>query len=100
MYRPTSSHPSLLYNDEGAARCSGSSMKFADNGVPILRDDEIENTALRLIRKVDPEFIASPSIAPIASILTYLQDNHGLIVSTADLGFKNGRKIRGKTILS
>lgn len=48
-------------------------MKFTDKGVPFLRDDEIEGIAY---------------------------ENHGLLFSLADdLGIKNGRKIRGKTLL-
>lgn len=76
-------------------------MKFTNNGVPILRDDEIENIAYRLLSKVDPECIDTPSMTPISSILMYLKYNHGLIVSIdEDLGYVNGRKIRGKTFLN
>jgi Zn-dependent peptidase ImmA (M78 family) len=76
-------------------------MKFTDKGVPILRDDEIEEIAYRLLRKVEPDCIDNPAMTPIPSIIRYLQDNHGLVLSISEtLGYINGRKIRGKTILS
>jgi Zn-dependent peptidase ImmA (M78 family) len=75
-------------------------MKFTDKGVPILRDNEIEETAYRLLRKVDPDCIDYPQKVPIPGIIKYLQDNHGLVFSdSAGLGIINGRKVRGKTIL-
>jgi len=76
-------------------------MKYTDKGVPILRDNEIEETAYRLLRKVEPDCVENPVKVPIPSIIKYLQDNHGLVFSISDdLGTINGRKIRGKTILS
>jgi Zn-dependent peptidase ImmA (M78 family) len=76
-------------------------MKFTEKGVPILRDNEIEETAYRLLRKVEPDCVENPATVPIPSIIKYLQDNHGLVFSISDdLGTINGRKIRGKTILN
>lgn len=76
-------------------------MKYTNNGVPILRDEEIEKVAYRLLSKVDLECLVNPSMTPIPSILMYLKDNHGLILSIDEnLGYINGRKIRGKTLLS
>lgn len=76
-------------------------MKYTDKGVPILRDIEIKETAYRLLRKVGPDCVENPDKVPIPSIIKYLQDNHDLIFSISDdLGTINGRKIRGKTILS
>ena len=76
-------------------------MKFTDKGVPVLRDNEIEETAYRLLRKVEPDCVENPVKVPIPSIIEYLQDNHGLLFSISDdLGTINGRKIRGKTILN
>jgi len=76
-------------------------MKFTDKGVPVLRDNEIEEIAYRLLRKAAPDCVDMPEMTPIPSIIKWLQDNHGLGFSLADdLGFMNGRKIRGKTILS
>lgn len=76
-------------------------MKFTDKGVPILRDNEIEETAYRLLRKVEPDCVENPVNVTIPSIISYLQDNHGLVFSISDdLGTVNDRKIRGKTILN
>lgn len=76
-------------------------MKFTAKGVPILRDNEIEEVAYRLLRKVEPNCVENPIKTPIASIISYLQDKHGLIFSISEeLGTINGRKIRGKTILN
>lgn len=73
------------------------SMKFTSNVVPILRDEEIEAIANRLLSKVDPECINTPAQTPIPSILQYLKDNHGLTLSISDnLGYINERKVRGK----
>jgi len=76
-------------------------MKFTDKGVPILRDNEIEEIAYRLLRKAAPDCVDIPEMTPIPSIIKWLQDNHRLGFALADdLGVMNGRKIRGKTILS
>jgi len=76
-------------------------MEFKKNGVPVLRDEGIEQIAYRLLRKVEPFCIDDPTMTPIPSILNFLQNNHGLMVSIVDnLGYINGRKIRGKTLLS
>jgi Zn-dependent peptidase ImmA (M78 family) len=76
-------------------------MEFTDKGVPILSDKKIEETAYRLLQKVEPDCVENPVKVPIQSIIKYLQDNHGLLFSISDdLGTINDRKIRGKTILS
>jgi hypothetical protein len=76
-------------------------MQYRSNGVPVLRDEEIEENAYRLLCEVDPVCIHTPARTPIPSILQYLIESHDLKLSISDsLGCVNGRKIRGKTILS
>ncbi len=78
----------------------GDILKYKKDGIPILKDDEIENIAYDLLREFDSSILINPIRLPVAEILTYLEKTYDLKVNITKLGSKNGMDILGRTMFS
>lgn len=75
-------------------------MRYTKFGVPILKDEQIEETAYEILSQYDENLLKTPGKTPIAGILDYLRSEHDVRIIFTFIGIRNGSKILGKTIFS
>src|SRR5260370_28910943 len=75
-------------------------LKYAHNGVPILRALEIEDIATEVLQKHCPDVLKKPTMTPVLEIIQALGKTTGLSSAIADLGQRGRGKIVGKVSFS
>lgn len=71
--------------------------KYEKNGLPRLRQEQIESMARALLRRVDPSCLITPGPVPMLKVLEQVIADTGLKYDFVDLGPKKDLDLRGVT---
>ncbi len=77
-------------------------MKYGSNGVPILKNSEIEDIADGFLMEFDPDCLKTPQAVSPADLLQYMKDKFGTEIAFPDFesSIQNGNRVLACTLLN